>query len=138
MRNLTKKKDNKILETKHAAKEIFMYLLYIFIFVSCYYIYNYNFDNCELITICTTNCVELESVVNTQPNIWYKCILNDFFNKFTSNSKIINPKFIEIKSDCAVKTIIPLKHNFDTEIVKKSIILNKIQSDIMKSNISEC
>ena len=79
-----------------AAKEIFMCFIYIFIFVSCYYIYTriYNsyVHNYELITISTTNCDQLEPAY--RPNRWYRYILDDFFNKFTSNSKTINYKFI--------------------------------------------
>ena len=155
MKELTRKKDDDFgnktylplskqsYNLAEVVKGIFMSLLYIFIFVFCYYIYmhicNFNNDNYELITICSTNCAELEPVVNTQPNIWYRYILDDFFNKFTSNSKTINCKVIEIKSDCTIRTLMPLKHNFDTEIAKtQPVILNKIQSDSMKSIISEC
>jgi hypothetical protein len=70
MKKLTKK-TTKIIKQKHiyltsilkqldglfeAIKEIIMCLLYIFIFVSCYYItctYVFSEDNCELITACT-------------------------------------------------------------------------------------
>ena len=121
------------------TKEIFLCLLYIFIFIFCsyicMYIYNLNINNCELVTVCNTNFEELKPVVN-EPNIWYKYILDDFFNKFTSNSKTVNYKVIEIKSDCVVKTLMPLEHNLGT--TKKSIILNKIQSDHIKNIISEC
>jgi hypothetical protein len=120
------------------AKEVFMFLLYIFI-IAFYYIYmsTYKFsdDNCELISLCTINFEESKPFVNTQPNIWYKHIIDDFFNKFTSNSKIVNYKVIEIKSDCVVKTLW-FECNLETE--KKPVILNKIQSDYMKSIISEC
>lgn len=141
MKNLAKKQkqiyhvsvSTQLYET---VKEITMALLNIFIFVSCYYIfmctYNFSEDNHELISICTTNFEELEPV--NQSKVWYKSILDDFFNKFTSNSKTINYKFIEIKLN--KKILIPLEQN--TEIVKKSVILNKIQSDNINSIISEC
>jgi hypothetical protein len=55
-------------------------------------------------------------------------------NKFNSNSKNLNPKFLEIKPE--IKTLMPLEDNLELE--KKSIILNKIYSDHMKSLIFEC
>jgi hypothetical protein len=70
-----------------------------------------------------------------QPNIWYKDILSDFFNKFTLKSKTINYKNIEIKSNCVTKTLW-LEHNLETR--KEPAILNKIQSDHMRSIILEC
>lgn len=119
-----------------AIKEIIMCLLYIFIFVSCYYIistYSFSVDNCELITACTDF---IESKPVDQPKIWYRYILDDFFNKFTSNSKTINPKYMEIKSNSVINTFMPLEHSL--EIVKKPVILNKIQSDNVNDIISEC
>jgi hypothetical protein len=90
---LTKKKDNN-------QKNICIFIIYIFIIIfyyySCMYIYNlFNNDNCELINVCIIGFEELKPV--NQPNIWYKSVLDDFFNKFTSNSKTINPKIMEIK-----------------------------------------
>jgi hypothetical protein len=41
---------------------------------------------------------------------------------------------MEIKPD--IKILMPLEHKL--EIVKKPVILNKIQSDSMKSLVSEC
>lgn len=124
---------NKLLDI---AKEIFICLLIIVIFVFCYYIctntYDFSNDNNQLATVYTTNIEELKTI--NQPNIWYKSLIDDFFNKFTSNSKTINHKFIEVKSD--IKTLIPLEHNLG--MVKKSVILNKIKSDSMKSLILEC
>lgn len=118
------------------VKEIFIYFLIIFILISYYYIcirtYSFSNHNCELITVCTTNFVELEPV--SQPKIWYKYILDDFFNKFTSNGKTINSKYMEPYN--VVKTLLPLEHNLN--IVENSVILKKIQSDSMKNIISEC
>lgn len=118
------------------VKDIFMCLFYIFIFVSCYYIYvcthNISDSNDELINICTINYEELKPV--SQPNIWYKNIFNEFFNKFSLNAKTVNYKIIEIKPE--VRTLMPLEHYSDT--VKKSVILNKIKSDYMKSLVLEC
>lgn len=118
------------------TKEISIYLLIIFILIFYYYIcmctYNFSSDNCQLITVYTTNFVELEPI--SQPKIWYKYIFDDFLDKFTSNSKTINHKFIQVKLE--VKTLMPLENNLGT--VKKSVILNKIQSDSMKSLISDC
>lgn len=118
------------------VKEIFINIIIIFIFAFFYYIsihtYNFSNDNYQLTTVYITNIDELKPI--NQTNIWYKYLLGDFFDKFTSNSKTINHKFIQVKFE--VKTLMPLEHNLDT--VKKSIILNKIQSDSMKSLISEC
>ena len=105
--------------------------------VSCYYIYistcSFSNNNCELINVCTISFKESESV--SQPNIWHKYILDNFFNKFTLNSKTINYKNMEINSDCVTKTLW-LEHKIET--VKKPVILNKIQSDSIKTLISEC
>lgn len=122
------------------VKEIFVYLLIIFILVFYYYIcmrtYNYNYSNYndQLTTICTISIEELKPVNKNQSNIWYKYLLDNFFNTFTKNSKSINPKLIEVKSN--IKTLMPLEHDIST--VNKSIILNKIESDCIKSLISEC
>jgi hypothetical protein len=141
MKELTKKQKHTCSIYKQfnkTAKEIFICLLYIFIFVSCYYVcmrtYSFNINNCELVTVYNTNCVELEPTDYNQSNIWCKSILDDFFKKFTSNSKTINPKFLEIKSNCAVKT---LYFEYNLETGKKSVMLNKILSDSTKSIISE-
>lgn len=98
--------------------------------------YNFSNYNDQLTTICTISFEELKPVNKNQPNIWYKDILVDFFNKFTSNSKTINHKIIEVKSD--IKTLIPLELKHDISTVNKPVILNKIQSDCIKSLISEC
>lgn len=119
-----------------AIKEIMMGLLNIFIFVSCYYIictYYFSNDNCESIAACTDF---LEPKLVDQPKIWYICIVDDFFNKFTSNSRTINPDYMKIKSYNVVKAFMPLEHNLD--IIKKPVILNKIQSDYMNNITSEC
>ena len=114
------------------TKEIFVCLLIIFIFVFCYYIciYTYNLSNYnnQLTIVCTINIEELKPV--NQSNIWYKYLLDDFFNKFTHNGKTINYKIIEVKSE--VKTLIPLELKQDISTVKKPVILNKIQSDHIK------
>lgn len=100
----------------------------------------YNFyitnDNDQLSTICNISFEELEPVGKNPANIWYKCILDDFFNTFTSNSKTINPKFLEVKSNIKTSMLLELKHDISTE--KKSVILNKIQFNCIKSLISEC
>jgi hypothetical protein len=100
--------------------------------------YTYDFgnsnDNYQLTIVCTTSIEELKPA--NQSNIWYKYLVDDFFNKFTSNSKTINHKFIEVKSD--IKTLMPLKLEHNLDIEKKSVILNKIISDSMKSLICEC
>jgi hypothetical protein len=124
------------------TKQIFAYLLIILILVFYYYIctclltYNFSNYNDELTTICTISFEELKPVNNNQPNIWYKYLLDDFFNKFTSNSKTIKYKIIEVKSD--IKTLMPLELEHDINKVNKPVILNKIQSDCIKSLISEC
>ena len=138
MKKLIKKQKYIYKQLQETAKEIFISLLYIFIFVSCYYICicacNFNVNNCELVTVYNTSFEESKPVVD-QPNIWYKYILSDFFNKFTSNSKTINLKNIEIKSDYIPKT---LWLEYNKETAKNPIILNKIQSDHMRSLELEC
>ena len=109
---------------------IFIFVLYCYI---CIYKCDFN-DNCELINICTTSFEESKPA--NQPNIWYKNIIDDFFNKFTSKSKTINPEYMKIKSDNMFRTLIPLEHNLDT--VKKSVILNKIQDNWIDNLITEC
>ena len=85
------------------------------------YTYNlFNNDSCELITTTITNFEELKPV--SQRNIWHKYILDDFFNKFITKNKTINPKFMEIKANCIINTFMPLEHNINIE--KKSIILH--------------
>jgi len=128
------------------AKELFTYLLIILILVFyyyiCIYICTYSFtNNDDQLTILYITSIEELKPINKNPpgtNIWYKCLIEDFFNKFTSNSKTIKNNIIEVKSD--IKTLIPLEleleHNIST--MKKPIILNKIQSDCIKSLISEC
>ena len=114
----------------------------VFYYYICICIYNFaiNHDNGQLTTLYIISIDELKPVNKNPANIWYKCLIDDFFKKFTSNSKTINYKIIEVKSDWVTKTLIPLEleleHNLNT--VKKSVILNKIQSDCMKSLILEC
>ena len=118
------------------VKEISMFLLYISVIVSYYYIciciYNiFNNYNHELTTACITNLEELKPT--NLSNIWYKSIIDDFLNQFTSKGKTINHDFFKFKS--YVKTS-PLNYNQD--IVEKSIILNRIKSDHMNGLIAEC
>jgi hypothetical protein len=122
-------------------REIFIYILIIFILVFYYYyicIHTYSFtnNNDELVTICTISIDELKPVNKNQSSIWYKHILDNFFNKFTSNSKSIHHKFVQVKWE--VKTLMPLEPEHNISTVEKSPILNKIQSDSIKSLILEC
>jgi len=144
MKNLIKQKHiyyiliyNKLLVI---IKELFTYLLIMFILVFYYYIcmctYSLTNDNDQLTTLYITSIEELNPMNKNSPNIWYKYLINDFFDKFTSNSKTINPKFIQVKLE--VKTLIPLELEHNIATVKKSVILNKIQSDYTKSLILEC
>ena len=96
------------------------------------YIYNFSDNNYELIIDCT-DFIELKPV--KQSNIWYKCILDDFFNKFTSNGKAINSKYMEIKPHYITKTSVPLEHNL--EIEKKSALISKLQINWTGKLISE-
>src|ERR1700740_3087188 len=118
------------------TKEIFIFLLIIFILVFYYYIcmctYSFTNDNDQLTTLYITSIEELKPVNKNSPNIWYKYLLDDFFNKFTCNGKTINHKILEVKLE--VKPLIPL----ELESVNKSVILNKVKSDHMKSLILEC
>jgi hypothetical protein len=117
-------------------KEIFIFLLIIFILVFYYYIcmctYSFTNDNDQLTTLYITSIEELKPINRNSPNIWYKYLLDDFFNIFTSNGKTINHKILEVKLE--VKTLMPLA----PESVNKSVILNKVKSDSMKSIILEC
>jgi hypothetical protein len=117
-------------------KEIFIFLLIIFILVFYYYIcmctYSFTNDNDQLTTLYITSIEELKPINRNPPNIWYKYLLDDFFNKFTYNGKTINHKILEVKLE--VKTLMPLV----PEPVNKSVILNKVKSDPMKSIILEC
>ena len=119
---------------------ILVFCYYIFILIFCYYInmctYNYSNDNCELISLCTISFEESKPVNINQPKIWYKYFFDDFLNTFTSNGKAINYKIIEVKSD--IKTLIPLELEHNLETRKEPAILNKIQSDHMRSIILEC
>jgi len=143
MKDLTKKNlENKnifilYLNNYNKWRKIFNELLDVFILVSffyiCIHIYNFNNDD-ELIKVCATSFEELKSI--NKSNIWYKYFIDDFFNKFNSSSKAINYKFIEIKPE--IKTLIPLELEHDISIVKKSVILNKIEFNFIKSIISEC
>jgi len=121
-------------------KQIFIYLLILLILVFYYYICMciYNFSNCnvQLSTICNISFEELEPINKNPLNIWYKCVLDDFFNSFTSNNKTIKPKFLEVKSD--IKTLMPLELEHNLNTVKKPVILNKIKYDYTKSLISKC
>ena len=121
-------------------KEIFTCLLIIFILVFCYYIcictYSFTNDNDQLTTLYITSIEELKPVNINPPKIWYKYLLDDFFNKFTSNGKTINHKILEVKLE--VKTLMPLELEHNLAIVEKSVILNKVKSDYMKSLILEC
>ena len=67
--NKTKSKKQK--HIYQIAKVTSIYLLIIFILIFYYYIcmrtYNFNNDNCELITIYTTNFIELKPI--SQPKI---------------------------------------------------------------------
>ena len=104
------------------TKEIFVYLLIIFILIFYYYIcmcictYNFdiNNDNYQLSTIYNISFEELKPVSKNLANIWYKCLLDDFFNTFTSNSKTINPKFIEAKLDLLQKHLYHWNWNYGT------------------------
>ena len=122
------------------TKEIFVYLLILLILVFYYYIcmctYNFSNYNDQLTIIYNINLEELKSVDKNPANIWYKYLLDDFFNTFTSNSKTINPKFLEVKSN--IKTLMPLELEHNISTVKKPVILNKIQSDCIKSLTLEC
>ena len=113
-----------LIKQKHTyiIKEIFTCLLIIFILVFYYYIciciYNFaiNHDNDQLTTLYIINIEELKPVNKNPANIWYKCLIDDFFKKFTSNSKTINYKIIEVKSDCVTKTLIPLELELEHNI----------------------
>lgn len=136
---MTKKKITKPYSLLKIAKEISMFLLFIFIIICYYYIcictYNiFNNDSYELIDVYTISIEELKPA--SQPNIWYKGFLNDFFNNFIFNNTIVNNKFYEIKSDCNIKTLMPIEYNLN--IKGKNIILNKIQDDYINNLIWKC
>jgi hypothetical protein len=121
-------------------KEIFIYLLIMFIlgfyYYMCMHAYNFINHNDQLTTICIISIEELKPVNINQPKIWYKYFFDDFLNIFTSNGKAINYKILEVKSD--IKTLMPLELEHNLSMMKKPIILNKIQYNTLKSIISEC
>ena len=116
------------------VREIFMFLLYIILFTICFYmclyIYNYG-NNVEVIIINNTNFEELKPV--NQSNMWYKSIIDDFFNKFTSKGKAVNIKTCWYQTHIANITPIENENHSD-----KFEIINKVKSKHMNDLISEC
>lgn len=115
-------------------KEIFMFLLYIIIFAICFYIclciYNYS-NNVEIVIIGNTNFEELKPI--NQSNMWYKSIIDDFFNKFSSKGKTINTKICWYKTHIDNTTLIE-----NENLTDKYEIINRVKSKHMNDLISEC
>lgn len=115
-------------------KEICMFILYIIIFTICFYIcffiYNYS-NNVEIVIISNTNFEELKPI--NQSNMWYKSIIDDFFNKFTSKGKTINTKICLYQTH--VDNITPIENENHTD---KFEIIDKVKSKHMNDLISEC
>lgn len=110
-------------------KWLLLFLITMLIIV-CYYIFIFKYVlniNDEIIPIYNIIIEDYsESKSNKVPNIWYKSIINDFFNKFTTNSKTIDQKFYDMQSFTIIE------YNQD-----KSISDN-IRSDHINSLVSEC
>ena len=99
-----------------------------------YYIFIFNYIlniNNEVIMTCTTNTVEKFDITEVS-NIWYKSIIDDFFSKFTINSKTIDQKYFDMKL-----SIKPLIKHHNQDILNKSI-LDNIRSDHINSLVLEC
>jgi len=113
-------------------KWLLIYFLSMFIIV-CYYIFIFksilNINNEEIANCITT----VEKLKPTEvPNIWYKSFIDDFFSKFTTNSKTIDHKFYEMQ--LFTKPLI-IEHNQDN---LKISILDNNKSNYINSMISEC
>jgi hypothetical protein len=119
---------------KLIKKQILIYLINMIIII-CYYFFIYKYIlniNNEVVTI-TTSTITVENLkLSEVPNIWYKSIIDDFFNKFTINSKTIDQKYFTIKN---MQSFAIIKHHQD--IIEKSI-LDTIRSDHINSLVLEC
>jgi len=112
---------------KLIKKQILIYLLNMIIII-IYYILIYKkflYINDEVVTTCITTVEKLKSIEVS--NVWYKSIIDDFFNKFTTKSKTIDNKYFDMKS--FIKPLI-IEYNQD--------ILNNIRSNHINSLILEC
>jgi len=116
---------------KIIKKQILIYLINMIIII-CYYFFIYKYIlniNSEVVTI-TTSTITVENLkLSEVPNIWYKSIIDDFFNKFTIKSKSIDQKYFNMQSFAIIK------HHQD--IIEKSI-LDTIRSDHINSIVLEC
>jgi hypothetical protein len=109
-------------------KQILIYLLSIIIIV-CYYLFIFKYIlniQDEVVVTCTTNVEKLKPIEVS--SIWYKSIIDDFFSKFTTNSKTIDRKYFEIR---------PLIIEHNQNIINKSI-LDNIRSDHINNLVLEC
>ena len=133
MKKLNIKQNKKQLDV--LIKELLVYFLIMFIII-CYYLFIFKYIlsiNDEIVPISTAIIEEYsEPKSNKVPNIWYKSILDDFFSKFTINSKSIDHKYFTIKN---IQSFTLIERNQD--ILNKSI-LDNIRSDNINSLVSEC
>jgi len=116
----------------YPIKWLLIYFLSMFIIV-CYYIFIFKSFlniNDEVVTTCFTTVEKLKPVKVT--NIWYKSIIDDFFNKFTTNSKTIDHKYFEMQLTTK-SLIIEQNQNF----INKSI-LDNIKSNHINSLVLDC
>jgi hypothetical protein len=82
-------------------KWLLIYLLIMFIIIYYYififkYILNINDEIIPIYNIIIEDYSEPKS--NKVPNIWYKSIIDDFFNKFTIKSKTVDHRYFEMQS----------------------------------------
>jgi hypothetical protein len=94
------------------------------IIIVCYYIFIFKYIIIEDYS---------EPKSNKVPNIWYKFIIDDFFNKFTIKSKTIDQKYFTFKNMQSCIKPLMIEHN--QNILNKSILCN-IRSDNINSLIS--
>jgi hypothetical protein len=129
--NSALKKANNLLKK---IKELLLFLI-IMIIIVCYYIFIFKYIlsiNDEEITTCTITTVEIFKSTEKVPNIWYKFILDDFFSKFTINSKTIDHKYFEMQL-----SISPLIIEHNKDFIKESV-LDNIRSNHINNIVSEC
>lgn len=101
--------------------------------IVCYYIFIFKYIlniNDELITTYNITVEKLNPIEIS--NIWYKSIIDDFFNKFTIKSKTIDHKYFTFKN---MQSFTIIEQNQDN--LKKSILCN-IRSDHINSLVLEC
>lgn len=107
-------------------KQILIYLL-IMIMIICYYYFVYKYIIDIHSEVINTTTITVENLTLTEvPN---KSIIDDFFNKFTTKSKIIDRKYFSIQ--------LPTKTKYNQDILKESI-LDNVKSNHINNLVLEC